>query len=286
MWSAPAQDAQNVPSATHCADPSPNLPNLMASGRPIFGLIVSRESSQQNLRGSAACRHHAPVHALLTGLVATCATCGGNAVPRIEAASATHCRSGTCGMASQTAFLSPWSSHARIAWTPLGVPRLMPSGFQTSVPRSTTDALFLTLVLPACNLMPASIFSSGTVVHGTGATWGTDDINGEEVLAGLHVATSESWMANLKRSGINGSPCSPPSACLIVRTPAASFPQILCGWACVARTNANNPLKHRDVMQLRHHGDPQNVICVYIYLRRNAVCGQHCGCRVRVSEPT
>ena len=49
----------------------------------------------------------------------------------------------------------------------------MPSGFQTSAPRSTTfgghiDALFHTLVLPACNLMPApaSIFSSSTLYIG------------------------------------------------------------------------------------------------------------------------
>ena len=58
----------------------------------------------------------------------------------------------------------------------------------------------------------------------------------EEMLARLHAAMH--WEPKLKRSGINGSPCSPPACLIVCRTPDASSHKYSVGWAYVARRTA------------------------------------------------
>ena len=131
----------------HLAAPT-STPILPTSRRasPIGALLLWLDRLQGLLPAeppwSAACRHHAPVHTLLTGLVATCATCGGNAVPRIEAESAMRIagpeRVGWLPRVCVPLPHSPSPSCTKCL-DPTWVRRfLMPSGFQTSAPSSTT----------------------------------------------------------------------------------------------------------------------------------------------------
>ena len=141
-----------------------------------------------------------------------------------------HCRSGTVGMASHKAlsFVMRSSIFSEMYCSdPMGVPNtVIPAGCHTSSPSSSMasggiPARFQALVFPWCNWMPATRDNASSnnsyntfTLEGSHKRY-TSSKNAHNCSPGSNAAATSSsapWIPMENKSGMRGSPCSPPSA--------------------------------------------------------------------------